>query len=79
MCEVEKEVVWVCGNKQVAEYKQVWLHLGADDSLRGSFYVGRQTKERRPVVLWEVLYYTAVVLGRHRHVQVTHIGEKIQT
>lgn len=43
----------------------MWLHLGADDSLGGSFYVGRQTKECRPVILWEILYYTAVVLGRH--------------
>lgn len=42
-----------------------WVHLGADDSLGGSLYVGRQTKERRPVVLWEILYYAAVVLGRH--------------
>lgn len=43
----------------------VWVHLGADDSLGGSLYVGRQTKKCRSVIFWEILYYTAVVLGRH--------------
>ena len=43
----------------------VQLHLGADDSLGRSLYVGRQTKECRSVVLWEMLYHAAVVLRRH--------------
>lgn len=51
----------------------VWLHLGADDSLGGSLNVGRQTKECRSVILGEILYYAAVVLGnKQRHMQVTH-------
>lgn len=51
----------------------VWLHLGADDSLGGSLNVGRQTKECRSVILGEILYYAAVVLGsKQRHTQVTH-------
>lgn len=51
------------------------VHLGADDSLGGSFNVGRQTKECRPVILWEILYDTPVVLeGRKR---VTHIQIKL--
>lgn len=75
MCEVEIEVVvevmgvcvcvFVCCNKWVAACVWVWVHLGADDSLRGSLYVGRQTKECRSVILWEILNYAAVVLGRH--------------
>lgn len=43
----------------------MWSHLGAGDSLGGSFYVGRQTKECRLVIFWETVYYTAVVLERH--------------
>lgn len=50
----------------------MWVHLGADDSLGGSLYVGRQTKECRSVILWEILYYAAVVLERHTPMQVTH-------
>lgn len=50
----------------------VWVHLGADDSLGGSLYVGRQTKECRSVILWEILYYATVVLERHTPKQVTH-------
>lgn len=52
----------------------VWVHLGTDDSLGGSLNVGRQTKECRSVILWEILYYAAVVLERHVHIhlQVKH-------
>lgn len=54
-------------------YVCVLVHLGADDSLGGSLYVGRQTKECRSVILGEILYYAAVVLGRHTGMyQVTH-------
>lgn len=50
----------------------VCFHLGADDSLGGSLNVGRQTKECRSVILWEILYYAAIVLGRRTH---THAGD----
>lgn len=50
----------------------VWVHLGADDSLGGSLYVGRQTKECRSVILWEILYYAAVLLERHTHTCRSH-------
>jgi len=45
----------------------VCVYLGADDSLGGSLDVGRQTEECRSVVLWQVLYHTAVVLDTHTH------------
>lgn len=54
---------WLCVHESVSVCLSV--HLGTDDSLGGSLYVGRQTKECRSVVLWEVLYYAAVVLGKH--------------
>lgn len=75
MCEVVLEIVvvvsmCVCGKKQVAV--RVWVHLGADDSLWGSFYVGRQTKECGSVILREILYYAAVVLGRYTDTYRSH-------
>lgn len=44
------------------------MHLGADNSLRGSFYVSRQTKECRLVVLWEILHDPTVVLRAYAHI-----------
>lgn len=72
VCEAEMETADVWGKiAQVVACVCVRpiVHLGADDSLGGSLYVGRQTKERRPVILWKIFYYTAVVLERNiRHI-----------
>lgn len=72
-----------CVFERISRWLCVWLHLGADDSLGGSLYVGRQTKECRSVILGEILYYAAVVLGnKQRHMQVSrtrcHGGEARQ-
>ena len=61
---------WLC------VYECVCVHLGADDSLGGSLDVGRQTKECRSVILWEILYYAAVVLVRHTHTHNVRVTQK---
>lgn len=51
------------------------FHLGADDSLRWSLYIGRQSKKCWSVIFWKIFYDTAIILRTHTHTDTSHKEE----